>query len=697
MTSLSQALKNSWNKAPITWPLKNIIASNPLRGFEDLPFEAAVKKASQYFQKQSLPVEMETINRETIKWLQILSDEGQGTINPFDGEETPYALWLSFAQVDKNLHENNQQKIQWLKDVPLSSKGAIPHCLKALDTSEAQQELFLTLMLTTLPGWSGAVKYQNEWNGLKNPFLSSDDYMAMRLIITTLLWPQATKLLNWHTNESCLPTADAMLHDIRKAEGNNLLEDLTQNSQKPKKAEAQFIFCIDVRSEGLRRAIEASGPYETFGFAGFFAMPIAIDNKLAETKINACPVLFNPSHSVTIDKHDHKVCTRKHLKKKTKRTYKGLTYNFTTPFVLVEALGFFSGLWMTLKSFLPSLPHTFRKKTEHTLDNLNLEQALADLPEKDQLAYAKGTLSTIGLTENFSPTVVICGHGSTNNNNAFASALDCGACGGNPGHMNAILMAAILNQGSTRKHLQKEGISIPSTTTFVGGFHDTTTDQITLYGDTSSQLQVDLQAAQTLSMENRAHATSVKQAYRKSMDWSEIRPEWGLSKNDSFIIGPRSLTENSSLEGRSFLHSYDWSKDPKGEILTNILGGPVIVAQWINSQYLFSTLDNVAYGAGNKVTKNITGRFAIMQGNASDLMHGLPLQSLYEKDGAPYHEPVRLVVTLYAPRTLITKALKNHPALENLLKNQWLFFRCLDPKDEKTYHLNSSLKWILER
>jgi uncharacterized protein YbcC (UPF0753/DUF2309 family) len=48
----------------------------------------------------------------------------------------------------------------------------------------------------------------------------------------------------------------------------------------------------------------------------------------------------------------------------------------------------------------------------------------------------------------------------------------------------------------------------------------------------------------------------------------------------------------------------------------------MVVTQWINNHY-FSTVDNEVFGGGSKITHNITGKFAVVQGNGGDIKMAL--------------------------------------------------------------------------
>jgi hypothetical protein len=170
-------------------------------------------------------------------------------------------------------------------------------------------------------------------------------------------------------------------------------------------------------------------------------------------------------------------------------------------------------------------------------------------------------------------------------------------------------------------------------------------------------------------------------ARRRAHDWSQVRPEWGLSRNLYGIIGGRHLTEGVDLQGRSFLQSYDYRLDPKGRFLENILSAPVVVGEWINLEHYFSTVDVHHFGSGSKAYHNVAGRFGVMTGNQSDLRTGLPIQSIY-KDGKPYHEPVRLIALVEAPAPFVLAAVGRLPKVKALIMGGWLRVIVLDPEDD---------------
>ena len=730
-SNLQQAMQKSWEKIPPLWPLKNFIAVNPLKGLEDLPFDVALAAAQRYFQQQDLPWQMQTINRITIKWLQVFCDTGQATITMPQRQLGFLPAIRQLIRFDKEICVCRASR-QWLSDLPAAPQAIIAHCLLQLNIPTASHAEFMTLQLTALPGWAAYIQYLTSWAGavenqLQHP-ITQAEYLAFRLMLVCLIWPAGKDLLSWHAAATAQAAPRPVLAQIvaaEKAYREPLLANIAANlaatvNKVDKLADAQLVFCIDVRSEPMRHAIEAAGNYETFGFAGFFGLPVQIENIVTKQSFSACPVLLQPVHTV-LEKpaYMQERCKNGYgIIIKLQSLYQALKYNFTTPFVMVETLGLVSGMWMLGRTFAPTLAFKLKQKLGKKLQqHVPMRVDVSAIAFADQCAYAASVLKIMGLVENFAPLVVFCGHGSQVANNSFASALDCGACGGRHGGSNAQILADILNDPNVRTELKKEGLFIPEQTFFMAAEHNTTTDDIELYkhnvpaefGMQMQKLQAALQQAKHHNNKWRSAAFTPKvpcsdtftHTARRSHNWAEVRPEWGLAGNAAFIVGPRSLTRSLHLAGRAFLHSYDWTKDysydwasnNRAPLLTTILTAPMIVAQWINCQYLFSTVDNVAFGAGSKVTENITGKIGVMQGNASDLMHGLPLQSVFASDTVPYHQPVRLATIVYAPKFFLDSIIASSALLQQLFANQWLALYCIQPDTKQIYQLEASLQW----
>jgi uncharacterized protein len=710
----------AWGKISAFWPLRNLIAVNPLQGLEYLPFDQALVEGAAYFQQENLPEGIKAVNRETIKWCQAFFDAGQATISMPLRDQGLYHSWRQLARWDSQLHQNDFEKKNLLETLPELPEDAILESLIKLRIPEEQAPQFLTLLLTTLPGWSSHIQYHTQWsNEQKSHPITHLDYLAIRIVITSLLWSDAIELITWYNHgKAQAQIKQASLKTILENERvyrSALVKQLTfktptSNLQRASPL-AQVVFCIDVRSEPFRRALEAQGHYETYGFAGFFGIPMEIKHETLQETYPSCPVLLKPKHRVT----EQPICSHSPQGHETirliKRLYQSAKYTFTTPFALAETLGFFSGVWISLRSLFPNISASIKAGVSKVL---SLDEAtlisVDTIPFEDQYAYAGGALKMMGLTKDFAPLVVFCGHGSTSLNNAYATALDCGACGGRHGDSNAKVLASILNNQRIRERLRIDGIDIPHETLFIAAKHNTTTDEVIVYdSDVTDEeaiqkltlLKQDLDKSREINSTERTHLMgfhgkrkdSVNYTKSRSIDWAETRPEWGLACNASFIVAPRSFTHDINLGGRAFLHSYDWQQDPDGKSLTAILTAPMVVAQWINSQYLFSTLDNVAFGSGSKVTNNITGKVGIMQGNASDLMHGLPLQSVYKNDIEKYHEPLRLLTLVYAPRHIITPIIHDSPVLKRLFGNEWVHLVCVDPQNQNIYTLDRTLSW----
>jgi uncharacterized protein YbcC (UPF0753/DUF2309 family) len=120
--------------------------------------------------------------------------------------------------------------------------------------------------------------------------------------------------------------------------------------------------------------------------------------------------------------------------------------------------------------------------------------------------------------------------------------------------------------------------------------------------------------------------------------------------------------------------------------------GPQVVGQWINMEHYFSTVDTEVYGSGSKIYHNVVGRFGIMSGPQSDLRTGLAWQTVM--DGPrPYHEPMRLLTLIEAPRERISQIIRRHSVLRRLYDNEWVRLAALDPAEGIFYDYVPKQGW----
>ncbi|MBU1822585.1 MAG: DUF2309 domain-containing protein, partial [Bacteroidetes bacterium] len=488
-------------------------------------------------------------------------------------------------------------------------------------------------------------------------------------------------------------------------------------------AKAQAIFCIDVRSEVFRRNLElVDGQVETLGFAGFFAFPlkyVPIGHDAGEAQ---CPVLLKTGptilEEIADEAENRQAYNRRLLQHQAQQVWKSFKSGAVTCFSFVSPMGLTYLPKLFTDSFgitrpVPHPEHAGLKQQQVKQKSVSLEVGMhyhetVGIPKEQQLQMAKNALKAMSLTENFGRFVLLVGHGSTTVNNPYATGLDCGACGGHTGEANARVAAAVLNGKEVRQGLVQEGIVIPESTIFLACLHDTTTDEVSIFneGDVPASRYAEL-AELKKSLELAGQATRTERLLRmttdmptnadkaistRSKDWSQVRPEWGLAGCSAFVVAPRERTQGINLEGKSFLHSYDWKKDEGFGVLELIMTAPMVVTSWISLQYYASTVDNKNFGSGNKTLHNVTAGVGVLEGYSGDLRVGLPWQSVH--DGKNYqHEPLKLNVFIEAPIDAMNGILEKHASVRNLCDNGWLNLLAINEDGQVSYRYIGNLDW----
>lgn len=482
---------------------------------------------------------------------------------------------------------------------------------------------------------------------------------------------------------------------------------------------AKVYFCIDVRSEPLRRALEFVCPQlQTGGFAGFFGLPIAYTPLGTSATRPQLPGLLAPQLTVSDSCADATCNAQLAERRQIRLTRQGRWRLFerlpASGFTLVESLGLgYAASLLGRTSGLLSAGLPAEQVGWKPGEWQRLRPVLAPQADAQWVELAARVLRAMSLTRDFPPLILLLGHGSQSANNPQAAGLDCGACCGQSGEVNARVLADLLNDPQVRQGLAGQGIELPAECRVLAGLHNTTTDEVQVFDSQAlpaalapnwQRLREALDAAAVQVRQERATRLGLEHLVerpgrlfaalrRRANDWSQTRPEWGLAGNAAFIAAPRARSRGLDLQGRAFLHDYDWRLDEGGTVLELIMTAPMVVAHWINLQYLTSTTDNQRFGSGNKVLHNVVGgHIGVFEGNGGDLRIGLARQSLH--DGQRWlHRPLRLSVVIAAPCAMIDRVIAEHQVVRELVENDWLHLLRLDDQPGAPLQVRDSRGW----
>ncbi len=643
-----------------------------------------------------------------------------------DAGPGPYSRWHEAASRRGYARASGLTGVTALvHDLPGDPAAAIAHMVRTSGLPGPTLVGYLTRSIASAPGWSSHA----QWRAARGQGDALVQLLALRMALDLL----HTGAAGGHgLDVSAAPSYDdcgAQVGDLYRRTWQRALDlsvaerllpalvHAEDRADEPaatpgRRAQSQSVWCIDVRSERVRRHLEASGPHETFGFAGFFG--VATRHTGADGgSSDQCPVLVAPSSASRTDAGPLGLPQVLH------RLSTSSTRAPLTPLLSAEVFGLLAAAASATAAVAPA--RLRRLRTAWTDAPAGESHWLVDLDTR--VGTAEAVLRGIGLLDGFAPVLAVVGHGASTENNAHAATYQCGACGANPGLVNARLLVDALNDPEVRLGLRERGIDLPDDTVAVAALHDTTTDEVRVVRDAATApdsaagLAVD-RAAAALAEAGRRTAlervrglpragtvdgvdpadtrTAMRDVAHRASSWAEPTPEWGLAGNQAIVVGPRRLTAGLDLGGRVFLQSYERDLDPDHRVLEQLMTAPVVVSQWISAQYHLSSVAPDVFGAGDKTTLNVVGDVGVLSGAHGDLRLGLPWQSLFSapptaatrQPGA--HEPARHLVVVAAGREAVRSIVGRHAVLSQLVTHGWAQVVVVD---EGAHALQPDLTW----
>jgi uncharacterized protein YbcC (UPF0753/DUF2309 family) len=682
------------------------------------------------------------------RWAACHFDQGQALWPSPWRELPPFAAWRQEALIDRSPELAGIPQVRSLvRALPETPTEAAHQALGRLGIPTAGRDLYLHRLAMSIGGWLAHARYR-DWTGASR---GQEAHDAVELLAIRLNWERIVfEALGTPALEAAWASARRSLvagsnAELRSAVAFDLLllraqEHATQRRlfsylpasvrERNERPSVQAAFCIDVRSEPIRRHLEAiDSGVQTIGFAGFFGIPMGFVSSEGGRVVPHCPAPV--AYGLVASEGDVKPEADGWTGDAGTRRRQGLAAAWRSfKLAAVSCFGFVetAGLTYGVKLLADGLGSSWARRPSRSEPRqsdaraasqrelrLDLVDEAGIFPEgslslTERVALASSVLRGMSLTRNFARIVALVGHGASTANNPYAASFNCGACGGHPGGANARVAKALLNDPEVRAGLADAGIAIPDDTHFIAAQHDTTTDEIQIleadsvpegHHDDLIALRALFEAAGSRNRAARAPLLGLEETdepklhakmRERAQDWAQIRPEWGLAGCAAFIAAPRSRTAGVDLSGKAFLNDYAWREDEGFTTLETIMTAPVVVASWISLQYHASAADNAAFGSGSKPLHNVVGRLGVLEGNGGDLRVGLPLQSVH--DGKRFvHRPGRLAVIIEAPTEAMNGVIARNAELGRLVNNGWIQLFAMNESGEVAMAYAGDLKW----
>ena len=384
-----------------------------------------------------------------------------------------YASWRSQAQTDQKPHLFMALGAYrpTMAALPSTADEMIARGCADLAVPENERERYLSALLLDVNGWASWCAYLL-WTAR---LAGEDDDHLRELLAIRLAWEwiilsssDETIRAEWRFAMTSWPAIDLAARTARSKDW--VLQRAVEiaclsplrpmlvrgfGATRPAAPKLQAAFCLDVRSEIFRRALEAQGRgIQTLGVAGFFGVPIEYAPLASDDARPHLPGLMAPTYRVTDTGVPAGLEATRRARLEASHAWKAFKSSSLSSFAYVDSMGLFFAHTL----FRDVFGQPKRRGADHHehagLDAIENATRLPRITSRvdgtplsadERCELAASILRTMGLTRDFARVVLLVGHGSETRNNAYGAGLDCGACSGQPGDVNARAAAALLN------------------------------------------------------------------------------------------------------------------------------------------------------------------------------------------------------------------------------------------------------------